>query len=204
MLAFLSVFSDDQKARFAAKNALRTRALADYGEPLISVIRPPLAYRRDFLDIPGAGRANVLLVESERACYQFVYPPASRPQAAGSVNVAGPGNSYLNRAQRTQAQMINQQLAQEATASIDFQIQSVIEQVQVQNAQIKEQTDRALGVLRDISGTSFGPDREEWRRWLAGQLNTSYAPLPQPQQQLVSQVVPHLYEPAFLNVPAPC
>jgi hypothetical protein len=204
MLTFLSVFSDDQKARFTAKNALRTRALSDYGEPLISVIRAPLAHRRDSMDIPGAGRAAVLLVESERACYQFIYPPASRPQAtAGPANVYGPGKPYLTPAERAQARMINQQLAQEARASIAFQIQAVIEQVELQNAQIKEQTDRTLGILREISGTSYGPDREEWRRWLAGRLDTSYAPLPKVQKQVISQVVPHLYEPAFLDVPAP-
>jgi hypothetical protein len=204
MLTFLSVFSDDEKARFTAKNALRMRELRDYGEPLVSAIGVPLNYRRGSMNIPGEGRAEVLLVASERADYQFVYPPPGRPQApAGSANVYVPGQPYLTRQQRAQAQIINQQLAQEASAVIAAQIQSDIEQVQRQNAQIKEVTDRAVGVLREISGMSYGPDREQWRRWLSERLSTPYAPLPQVQKQFISQVVPHLYEPAFINVPAP-
>jgi hypothetical protein len=204
MLTVVSVFSDDDKARFAATNALRARDLGEFGENLISLIGMPLEFRRNHMDDPAQGRAEVLLVESEQACYQFVYPPTGKPQApSGPSSVYGPGNRYMTAAEKALARQSNQLESERARAAVAAQIDSDIRVVKQQNDQIARVTERTVGVLRDLSGMTYGPRREPWRRWLASRLGYPYEPLPDLPKKSYTQLVPHAYEPSFISVPAP-
>ena len=112
-LAALALYSHDEKARYSAKNSLVRREPDDFLEPLISVFNRPMRFQPQWFDIPGQGRAQVLLIGGERVDYQFLYPPPDKPPPPGPAGVYSVDQPYLNREQRQMAEAYNR--AQAAT-----------------------------------------------------------------------------------------
>jgi hypothetical protein len=204
MLAAVSVYSPDEKARLEAAAVLKNRNPRDFAENLIQLIQVPLKFKPGGVDIPGLGRARVLMIEDERVDYQFFYPPPEQAEAPrGKPYVFTPDNPYMTKAARKQAQEFNRAQAQAAKAAIEAQLQSDIEEIGRVNLLIGEMRERALVVLRQVSGKKkLGPDREAWRRWLADRGGYRYEPPAQEPKQTLALVVPHLYRPSFLTIPA--
>jgi hypothetical protein len=204
ILAYLSVFSPDEKARRLATNALRTRDPIEFVEPLISLFSSPMTCRRGSIDT-DRGRAQVLFIEGERADYRFVYPPPDRPGSPpGSKGVYTLDNPYMTPEQRQRADAINQAQAATARAATEAQLKADIEAVNSLNQQIDDLKRRAVEALREATGKSFmPPDREEWRRWLAERQGYAYAPPLNTPKPIIAQVVPQAYSPTFIAIPAP-
>jgi hypothetical protein len=204
MLAAVALYSDDSDARLRATESLKGRDTKDFAEDMIELIRPALKYRRGRVNLPDVGRAEVLLVEDERVDYRFLYPPAERPQ--GPVNPRGIytlDNPYMNKQARAQAKAYNQAQMQMARESIAAQLNSDIAQVQILNQRIGELKERAVNALREVSGRNLPPNREAWRRWLAQREGTTYVPPTQEPKRSLAMIVPHLYTPDFIRIPAP-
>ncbi len=204
MLAQLSVFSDDGKARQAATKALLTRDPGDFAENLIGLLNSQMKYRSESFDIPGQGRAQVLFIEGERADYRFVYPTAERPEAPrGPKGVYSLDNPYMTRHDRESAEAFNRQQAEMARMSVEDQIKSDIAEITRGNGVIVEVNARTVGVLREVSGKGYGPNREAWRRWLADRQGYPYEPPKTVLKPTTEQIVPHWYQPSFIGIPIP-
>jgi hypothetical protein len=199
MLAALSVYSPDEKARRAAANALVIRNPIDFVEPLISVFNRPLSSRVDWIDLPEQGRARVLLIEGERVNYQFLYPapagPENEPRGVYSFD-----RPYVPR---QEAEEFNRQQLEMAHAVTDQQIKSDQEQLGRLNERIAMMSERALAVLRQATKTYVALDREAWRRWLADRQGYPYVPPKEIPKPTIAQVVPPAYTPTFVPVPIP-
>jgi hypothetical protein len=203
MLAAVSVYSPDEKARLEAAAVLKTRNPRDFAENLIQLIQVPLKFKKDAVNFPGLGRAQVLLIEDERVDYQFFYPPPEHAEAPrGKPYVFTPDNPYMTKAARKEAEEFNRGQAQMARAAIEAQLKSDIEEIARVNLLIGEMRERALVVLRRVSDRKFGPNREAWRRWLADRGGYTYEPPAKEPKQTLSLVVPHLYQPSFITIPA--
>jgi hypothetical protein len=203
MLAQLAVFSQDPKARLEAIRPLRTRDPGDFGAPLVNLISRKMNYRRDWLDT-GHGVTSVLLVETEKADYRFIYPPAEQaPGPSGPSGFYTPDNPYFTAENRRRANELNRQQEALTRASIRGQIELDIAEVTHCNERIEETNTRAVNVLREVSGRPFGPIREEWGRWLAERLGRSYQPPEIVTRTTIEQVVPHWFQATFLPTPTP-
>jgi hypothetical protein len=170
-------------------------------EPLVRLFNRPLKSR-----LEQTGQGAVLLVEDEHVDYQLLFPPAERPQLQGvRKGIYTPENPYvyMTKAERQMAQQINQNEARIAKEARKQQIQQAREQVKQLNERIREVNGRVLSVLRETTGESIAADREEWRRWLARRLDRPYRPPPSREKVLVAEIVPPLYAPAFIRMPAP-
>jgi hypothetical protein len=204
MLAALSVYSQDEKARWAAANALHTRDPADFVEPLASVFASRLSYRPESIDVPGQGRARVLFIDGERADYRFLYPPPEQPPPpSGPRGVYSAERPYLNPQERKMAEDYNRAQAEMARAATEAQLKSDIEEVERLNQRIDEMNARAARVLCGATGASMPPDREAWKRWLAERQGYAYVPPKDTPKPTIAQVVPPLFSPAFIPIPVP-
>jgi hypothetical protein len=201
MLAALSVYSQDEKARRLATNALRTRDPNEFVEPLISVLNSHMKCRPEWIDIPGRGRAQVLFIEGERVDYQFLYPPPEGP-GPPRPNVYSLENPYMNRQERQMAEEFNRAQAAMARAATDAQLKADIEEVKRLNQLVDVMNERAVGVLREATGKYLMADREQWKRWLAERRGYPYTPAKDPPKPTIAQVVPPLYSPTFISIPA--
>jgi hypothetical protein len=198
-LAALSVYSPDEKARRAAANALVTRDPADFVGPLTSLLNFPLNSRVGEIEIPGQGRARVLLVEGERINYQFLYPVSAGPQSEmkGVYSLERP---YMPRQVAEQFNKLQLEMAHAAT---EEQIKADQEVLRCLNERITLMSERALAVLRLATGRYEGPDREAWQRWLAQRNGYPYVPPKEIQKPTIAQIVPPAYSPTFVPVPIP-
>jgi hypothetical protein len=207
MLAALAIYSDDEKARRWATNALLRRDPADFLEPLIGLFNTPLTHRVQQLDTPGVGRALVLLVGDEHVDYQYLYPPPEQPRLQGQttgIYTAENPYTFLSREERQIAEEFNriqERMAHDARA---MQLEAAINEVKRVNERIRAMNARVVAVLRDATGALIGADREEWRRWLAQRQDRPYAPPVNRPRPTVAQIVPPLYTPDFIRMPAPC
>jgi hypothetical protein len=201
MLAALSVYSQDEKARRLATNALRTRDPNEFVEPLISVLNSHMRWRPEWIDIPGRGRAQVLFIEGERVDYQFLYPSPEGP-GPPRPNVYSLENPYMNRQERQMAEEFNRAQSAMARAATDAQLKADIEEVKRLNQLVDVMNERAVGVLREATGKYLMPDREQWKRWLAERRGYPYVPPQDAPKPTIAQVVPPLYSPTFISVPA--
>jgi hypothetical protein len=202
MLAALAVYSQDEKARIAAKNSLVTREANDFIEPLISVFNEPMRFRPEWIDIPGQGRAQVLLIEGARVDYQFLYPTPDNPPPPGPAGVYSIDQPYMSREERQMAEAYNKAQAVTARRATEQQLKADIEEVKRLNQLVEVMNDRSATVLRAATGQYFGSDREAWRRWLAQRRGYPYLPPKQVPKPTIAQVVPPLYNPTFISVPA--
>jgi hypothetical protein len=200
MLAAMAVYSQDEKARIAAKNSLVTREPNDFLEPLTSVFNKPMRFRPEWVDIPGQGRTQVLLIEGARVDYQFLYPPPDKPPPPGPA-VYSADQPYLNKEQRQMAEEYNQAQAAMARAMTEGQLKADIEEVKRLNQRVELMNERSASVLSAATGQNFGADREAWRRWYAQRRGTSYMPPKEVAKPTIAQVVPPLYNPTFIAVP---
>ncbi len=205
MLAYLSVYSPDEKARRLATNALRTRDPTEFAEPLISLFSSPMTWRLESIDIPGQGRAQVLFIEGEQADYRFVYPPPEKPgPESGGKGVYTPENPYMTPEQRQMAVEFNRAQAETARAATETQVRADIDEVKRLNQLIESMKRRAVEVLSEATGKfSMPPDREVWRRWLAERQGYPYVPPSTTPKPTIAQVVPHSYIPTFIAIPVP-
>ncbi len=205
MLAALSVYSPDEKARRLATNALRTRDPTEFVEPLISLFTSPMTWRPGSIDIPGHGRAQVLFIEGEQADYRFVYPPPEKPgPQSGGKGVYTPENPYMTPEQRQMAEEFNRVQAETARAATEAQVRADIDEVKRLNQLIESKKRRAVEVLSEATGKfSMPPDREVWRRWLAERQGYPYVPPSTTPKPTIAQEVPHSYIPTFIAIPVP-
>lgn len=195
MLAALAVYSPAQKARDAAIRALRERPHAEFAAPLVGLLQRKLQFKVEHINDPVQGRGRILLIEDERANYQFLYP---NPDAHAEYGFAGVGPQVrTNKA----IQDFNAAQAKMAKAVSDEQIKSDVMAVEGPNNRILEMNHRVTGVLNETCRMNLGPNPQAWRRWLAGIPGIKYTP-PDPNAKItIAQVVPLLFTPQF--VPAP-
>jgi len=200
MLAALSVYSPDEKARRLAANALKTRDPNDFVVPLTSVFNSHMNFRPEWIDIAGGGRAQVLFIEGERVNYQFLYPPPEESPGPSRATVYSLDNPYVPRAQ---AEEFNRAQSAMARAATDAQLKADIAEVERLNQLVDVMNERAVRVLREATGKYLMPDREQWKRWLAARRGKPYVPPQDTPKPTIAQVVPPLYHPTFVQVPAP-
>ncbi len=200
MLAALSVYSRDEKARHLAADALRTREPDEFVKPLISVFNRRMTFRPQWIDVPGGGRAQVLFIEGERVNYQFLYPPPEESPGPSRANVYSLDNPYMPR---QQAEAFNRAQSAMARAATDAQLKADIEEVERLNQLVDVMNDRAVRVLREATGKNLMADREQWKRWLAERRGYAYVPPTETQKPTIAQVVAPLYRPTFVQVYAP-
>jgi hypothetical protein len=173
-------------------------------EPLISVFASHLTCRPDWIEIPGQGRAQVLFIEGEQADYRFVYPPPEQPASpSGTWRVYSAERPYMNPQQRQMAEAYNRDQAAMARAATEAQLKADIEGVRRLNQRIDAMSARAVGVLREVTGSFMPPEREAWRRWLAERQGYPYVPPANTPKPTIAQVVPPLFSPTFIPIPAP-
>ncbi len=188
-----------------AANALRSRDPAEYVEPMSSLFSGPMTWRRDSIDIPGEGRAQILLITGERAGYRFVYPPPEKPEPPrNGAGVYTPENPYMTPEQRQMAQESNRTEAKLAEAAIEAQVRADIEEVKRLNKLFESTNRRVSEVLSEATGKSLmSPDREVWLRWLAERQGYPYVSPPTTPKQEFAKFVPHAYVPNFVEIPVP-
>lgn len=202
-LVAVSVYSADEKARQLAIKALGNRDVTEFADLLIGLFNAQMAYRQAVIDVPGEGRRSVLLLEGERADVQFLYPPQLQPPPDDNSKVFTVDRPYLTPAQRQRAREFNKAKAQMAKEMTEQQLQSDIEQVKRLNSRIVAVNQRSAEILRELSGERFGPNREAWKRWLAGRQGKTYTPPPENMPKpTIAQIVPPLFTPQFVPVPA--
>jgi hypothetical protein len=209
MLAALAVYSRDAKARHAAFEALRGRDPSEFAEPLIALLGPPLKYR--ITAVPGQGRtsAKALEVEDERVNRQFIYvvPKGGASGAddpfGGCSNTLGTRGVGWTAQGRQLARALNAAESRKAEAAAEMQLQSDIAAVEAINTSIREMNDRVVALLTATSRVDHGADREAWRRWLAERQDRPYSPPEEAPKLTIAQLVPPIYRPTFIDVPAP-
>lgn len=201
-LVALSVYSEDEKARRQAINALLKRDSKEYAELLIGIFSRPMKYRPETINIPGQGRGQVLLVEGERVDYQFLYLSEQQPRPVNNGGVFSRDHRYMTPSERQRAREFNAAQAEMARAASKAQLQSDIAEVERLNHRVVAMNDRVAGVLTEVSGERIGPDREAWSRWLAARQGKTYSPPRTDQKPTIAQIVPPLFSPQFIPIPA--
>jgi hypothetical protein len=109
----------------------------------------------------------------------------------------------MTRADRAQAEEFNRAQAEVARSAAEAQFKSDVAEVDRLNALIEEMNERAVAVLRVVSGRDYQRDREAWRRWLAERQGYPYMPPKSVAKPTIAQIVSPLYQPSFITVPAP-
>lgn len=205
MLAAVTLYSEDEKARRLASAALKGRDLDHFVESMIGVLASPMTHRVYPMDVPGQDPARVLHVGGTGVEYQLIYPAPAKPRPPGvapGVYDADNPYQYFTREERQFAAEYNKNqstLAREATTR---QIQADIETLKGHNARIKELNRRAVAILHAATGQYLEPDREQWMRWLAERRGRRYVPPANAAKLTMAQVVTPLYEPTFIQVAA--
>jgi hypothetical protein len=204
MLAELSVYSPDEKVRHAAMIALAERDATDFAPALFSVFSQPLNSRIEPIQLPGQPPCRVLLVEGERMNLQLIYPTAVAPGAEMETRgVYTPERPYMTPQERRLAAELNREELDLAHAATEEQLKMEQEELARINERIRTMNERALDLLRRLTGRRFGPDREDWKKWLAESRGYPYAPPKEILKPTLAQVVPPLYNPTFIPIPTP-
>ncbi len=170
MLAALTIYSEDEKARRLAAAALRGRDPDQFVESMIGVLASPMTHRVYPMDVPGQDPARVLHVAGTGVEYQLIYPAPAKPRPPGvapGVYDADNPYQYLTREERQFAAEYNKNQTNMAREATTKQIQADIETLKGHNARIKELNRRAVAILHAATGQYLEPDREQWMRWLA-------------------------------------
>lgn len=201
-LVAVSVYSDDEKTRRMAIEALRERELTEFAELLIGLFSEPMKYRTEMIQIPSQGRQRVLLVEGERADVQFLYPPQLQPPGEEQQKIFTPDRPYMPPAERERARAFNKAQAEDARNAAEWQLRCDIAQVEALNERIVALNERAAEALRELSGERLRPNREPWKRWLAARLGQEYSPPPENlPKPTIATIVQPLYTPSFIRIP---
>jgi hypothetical protein len=201
ILAALSIYSADEKARAGAIEALRSRDPREFAELLVSIIRAPIRYEMKYVPGPGRRQALELTIEGEKADVSFLFFRYEAPDAFSHPTLGlGP---RLSEQQRALARNINMAQAEQSRIAYEYQVSTARDNLNRINELIESRNAQVSEVLGQACGASFRPNPESARQWLSGLLGRPYTPAPIGPKPKYSQVVAPLFTPSFLPVPVP-
>ncbi|QEH37722.1 hypothetical protein OJF2_63130 [Aquisphaera giovannonii] len=186
-LVSLAILSPFRSVRDRASSALLFRDPGEVIGTLIGLLRRPFKYK--VIPGDGPGTTGRLLVDGVafdlRKTYR--YPDMPRPESH-AVNFPPGRNLDVAAVDRLVASKnaMEEQLARQETIrramAVDRRMEDDAAQLEKTNAAIRTVNDRALPILRTLTGRDDGPNPESWNSWWANELGlvSSSAPSSKP------------------------